>query len=103
MSSSSDSGALALVYRIEASARLGADRRAQPGRDLLLARVRGEFSEMPCLSLTIPQAMRLFGLREDICGAYSELSWPTACSGSATMTGTSHARSAFDLVVRPTV
>jgi hypothetical protein len=67
MSSSSDSGALALVYRIEASARLGADRRAQPGRDLLLARVRGEFSEMPCLSLTIPQAMRLFGLREDIC------------------------------------
>lgn len=67
MTSSSDSGALALVYRIEASARLGADRRAQPGRDLLLARVRGEFSEMPCLSLTIPQAMRLFGLREDIC------------------------------------
>jgi hypothetical protein len=29
--------------------------------------VRGEFSEMPCLSLTIPQAMRLFGLREDVC------------------------------------
>ena len=48
-------------------ARPAFDRRAQPARNLLLARVRGEFSEMPCLSLTIPQAMRLFGLREDIC------------------------------------
>ena len=67
MTSSSDSGALALVYRMEAAARPGTDRRAQPARDLLLARVRGEFSEMPCLSLTIPQAVRLFGLREDIC------------------------------------
>lgn len=66
MTSSSDSGALTLVYRMEAAARPGTDRRAQPDRDLLLARVRGEFSEMP-LSVTIPQAMRLFGLREDIC------------------------------------
>ena len=43
------------------------DRRSPRSRDLLLARVRGEFSEMPCLSLTAPQAMRLFGLRDDVC------------------------------------
>ena len=67
MTSSTDSGALALAYRMQDGARPASDRRSQPARDLLLARVRGEFSEMPCLSLTIPQAMRLFGLREDIC------------------------------------
>ncbi len=67
MKSSADSGTLALAYRLQATARPATERRAQPARDLLLARVRGEFSEMPCLSLTIPQAMRLFGLREDIC------------------------------------
>jgi hypothetical protein len=44
-----------------------ADRRSQESRELLLRRVRGEFGEMPCLSLTLPQAIRLFGLREDIC------------------------------------
>jgi hypothetical protein len=65
MTSSTDS--LPLVYRMQDGARPAFDRRAQPARNLLLARVRGEFSEMPCLSLTIPQAMRLFGLREDIC------------------------------------
>jgi hypothetical protein len=43
------------------------ERRSHHSRDLLLARVRGEFGEMPCLSLTVSQAMRLFGLREDIC------------------------------------
>jgi hypothetical protein len=67
MTSSFDSGALALVYRTSPAARPSLDRRVQPARDLLLARVRGEFCEMPCLSLTVPQAMRLFGLREDIC------------------------------------
>jgi hypothetical protein len=67
MTSHFDSGALALVYRTLPAARPSIDRRVQPARDLLLARVRGEFSEMPCLSLTVPQAMRLFGLREDIC------------------------------------
>jgi len=67
MKSSADSGAVALAYRMQATARPAAERRAQPARDLLLARVRGEYGEMPCLSLTIPQAMRLFGLREDIC------------------------------------
>jgi hypothetical protein len=47
--------------------RYWADRRSQESRDLLLTRVRGEYGEMPCLALTIPQAMRLFGLRQDIC------------------------------------
>jgi hypothetical protein len=67
MRSASDSGALTLIYRAAAVTRPGFERRTQSGRDLLLARVRGEFTEMPCLSLTIPQAMRLFGLREDVC------------------------------------
>jgi hypothetical protein len=67
MRSSSDSAALTLIYRMSAATRPGADRRTQPGRDLLITRVRAEFSEMPCLSLTVPQAMRLFGLREDVC------------------------------------
>jgi hypothetical protein len=67
MTSPYDSGALTVVYRTLPAPRPSIDRRAQPSRDLLLARVRGEFGEMPCLSLTIPQAMRLFGLREDVC------------------------------------
>jgi len=33
----------------------------------LLNRIRGEFSEMPGLSLTIRQALRLFDLHEDAC------------------------------------
>jgi hypothetical protein len=67
MRSTFDSGALSAIYRTSSTAQPGLDRRAQPARDLLVSRVRGEFSEMPCLSLTIPQAMRLFGLREDVC------------------------------------
>jgi len=33
----------------------------------LLCRVRREFEEMRGLRITLPQAKRLFGLREDIC------------------------------------
>jgi hypothetical protein len=33
----------------------------------VVQRVRGEFIEMPGLSLTLGQARRLFGLREDLC------------------------------------
>ena len=33
----------------------------------LLARLRGEFAEMPCLALTGPQAQRLFGLTSAQC------------------------------------
>ncbi len=47
--------------------RVRPDRRDARSRELLLARVRAEFLEMPCLRLTRPQAQRLFGLRLDIC------------------------------------
>jgi hypothetical protein len=67
MPSQFDSGALALAVHSLSAPRSGIDRRGHQARDLLLARVRGEFTEMPCLSLTVPQAMRLFDLREDIC------------------------------------
>ena len=30
-------------------------------------RVRAEFEEMPGLTLTMPQASRLFGLEQDVC------------------------------------
>jgi hypothetical protein len=30
-------------------------------------RVRGEFEEMPCLRLTLPQARTLFGLPDRVC------------------------------------
>ena len=48
-------------------ARPRAERRNLESRERLLARLRGEFREMPCLSLTFEQSMRLFGLREDVC------------------------------------
>ena len=74
MTSSTDSGALALVYRMQDGARPASDRRAQPARDLLLARVRGEFSEMPCLSLTIPQPCGSSASARTSAGACSGLS-----------------------------
>jgi hypothetical protein len=43
------------------------DRRDARSREQLLARVRAEFEEMPCLRLTLAQAVRLFALREDVC------------------------------------
>ena len=44
-----------------------ANRRSAISRERLLARIRGEFAEMPRLSLTIAQSIRLFALRADIC------------------------------------
>ena len=35
--------------------------------EALLSRVRGEFREMPGLRLTVPQAMRLWGLERTSC------------------------------------
>ena len=35
--------------------------------DALISRVRGEFREMPGLRLTMPQAMRLWGLERASC------------------------------------
>ena len=43
------------------------DRRDAERRAGLLDRVRGEFSEMPCMRLTRDEAARLFGLRPDVC------------------------------------
>ena len=45
----------------------GPDRRNELSRQRLLGRVHGEFLEMRGLTLTVPQARRLFNLREDIC------------------------------------
>lgn len=44
-----------------------AERRDSSSRKALLCRVCGEFDEMQGLRLTLPQARRLFGLREDVC------------------------------------
>lgn len=33
----------------------------------LLDRIRGEYLEMPGLRLTVPQALRLWGLPQDVC------------------------------------
>ena len=44
-----------------------ADRRDVSARAALVARVTGEFHEIPGLCISLPQAQRLFGLREDIC------------------------------------
>ena len=43
------------------------ERRDLRSRELLLQRVRAEFTEMPGLRLTLAQARRLFALRTDIC------------------------------------
>ena len=43
------------------------DRRDARSREQVLRRVRAEFQEMPGLRLTLAQAVKLFGLREDIC------------------------------------
>jgi hypothetical protein len=40
------------------------------GHDRVLARIRGEFREMPDLQLTSPQAARLLGLDPASCGAW---------------------------------
>ena len=43
------------------------DRRNHASREQLLHRVWAEFGELRGLKLTLAQARRLFGLREDIC------------------------------------
>lgn len=44
------------------------ERRNVASREALRRRVGEEYHDMPGLCLTLPQARRLFGLREDICG-----------------------------------
>ena len=43
-----------------------AERRDEAARHALLCRIHSEFKDMPGLSLTLPQAARLFALRADI-------------------------------------
>jgi hypothetical protein len=43
------------------------ERRNLSARDRLVCRIRAEFREMPGLSLTLPQARRLFGVSVDAC------------------------------------
>jgi hypothetical protein len=43
------------------------ERRNLAARTQLLRRVESEYREMPGLRLTLPQAQRLFALREDVC------------------------------------
>ena len=43
------------------------ERRDHASRETLRSRVRAEFEEMRGLRLSLPQAIRLFGLREDVC------------------------------------
>ena len=43
------------------------DRRNVVGREELLRRVQQEFEDMPGLSLTLPQAVRLLGVPTEIC------------------------------------
>ena len=45
-----------------AAVRVPTDRRYVPSRKALVRRVRTEYAEMPGLSLTLPQAIRLFGI-----------------------------------------
>ena len=42
-----------------------ADRHTATDREILLRRIRAEFEEMPGLSVTLEQAMKLFGLGRD--------------------------------------
>lgn len=43
------------------------ERRDLAAREALRCRVRAEFDEMRGLRLSLPQASRLFGLRDDVC------------------------------------
>ena len=61
--------ALLEIPLVPAAARLPApraERRDWTTRQALLCRIRGEFAEMPGLSVTLDQAARLFGLPRDI-------------------------------------
>jgi hypothetical protein len=51
------------------------ERRNLTARKALTRRIRSEFEEMPGLSLTLPQASKLFGIPSDACARiFSQLS-----------------------------
>jgi hypothetical protein len=47
-------------------------RSVQMNVDVVAQRVRAEFEEMPDLTLTVPQAARLFGIETDLCRSVVE-------------------------------
>src|SRR5207249_4512722 len=47
--------------------RLREDRRDVAVRNHIVNRIRREFDEMPGMSLSVPQATRLFGIPTDVC------------------------------------
>jgi len=53
------------VARLPAAVR--AERRDVAARRALLSRIHSEFEEMPGLTLTLAQAVRLFGISSDAC------------------------------------
>jgi hypothetical protein len=55
------------VTHIDGFASCADERRNPQARERLRVRVRSEFGEMPDLILTLAQAARLFGMRQDIC------------------------------------
>jgi hypothetical protein len=57
-----------LVKLQPAVAQLPRERRNIAARAELVNRIRREFDDMPGLSITLPQAKRLFGLPQDVCG-----------------------------------
>jgi hypothetical protein len=61
------SGSLALSTFRAPTALVPRERRDLAARQGLSHRVAAEFTEMPGLQLTLPQAWRLFSLRSDIC------------------------------------
>ena len=57
-----------LTWDVHAFPRMVAtDARPDDARACALLRLRAEFTEMPGLSLTVPQAQRLCGLTDDSC------------------------------------
>ena len=55
------------VRELSARREVPTERRHLSSRETLRCRVRAEFEEMRGLRLSLPQATRLFGLREDVC------------------------------------
>jgi hypothetical protein len=65
----------------------GVDRRDPVRREALCQRVLSEFTEMPGLMLTLPQACRLFGIRSDAC---ARILWQHVIQGRLRLTSNSH-------------
>jgi hypothetical protein len=63
----SKTGAVLALEVVEAVALLQRFERCEMELEALVRRIRGEFLEMPGLSLTFAQATRLWGIEHDLC------------------------------------